>query len=149
MESKNAYVKEAFALLEQVNSAITKEYESLLNHELTPKQLLLLRTVRDEQKITVNFLSEKLSLSPSSLSQLISRLEVANYLEREVNVNNRREVFVMLGEKGVALFQNYDDIDQDIINKYYSEFTLEEVMTFRNLVKKLHSVIGKRGEGNE
>jgi MarR family transcriptional regulator, organic hydroperoxide resistance regulator len=144
VDAKNTYIIEAFALLEKINTSVTKEYESLLNHDLTPKQLLLLRTVRDEKKITVNVLSEKLSLSPSSLSQLINRLETGKFLKREVNLENRREVFVTLGEKATELFQEYSKIDQDIINKYYSDFTLDDVRTFSSLVQKLYNAIEDR-----
>lgn len=142
----SVYVKEAFALLEKVNTQVAKEFDALLEYELTPKQLLILRTVRDEESITVNELSERLSLSPSSISQLLNRLEAGKYLKREINVNNRREVFVMLGDEGKSLFKEYEKIDESIIEKYYSEFTIDEVKTFRNLVLKLYNTIeSKKG----
>ena len=141
MEEISKYVKEAFALLEKVNSSVAKEYDSLLEHELTSKQFLILRTVRDAVKITVNELSEKLEFSPSSVSQLINRLETGSYLRREMNPKSRREIFVMLGERGISLFQEYSNFDQSIIEKYYSGFSLEEVILFRNLVQKLYDAI--------
>ena len=104
-------------------------------------QLLILRTVRDEESITANELSERLSLSPSSVSQLLNRLEAGKYLKREINVNNRREVIVILGDEGKSLFKEYEKIDESIIEKYYSEFTIDEVKTFRNLVLKLYNTI--------
>ncbi|WP_053591542.1 MarR family winged helix-turn-helix transcriptional regulator [Bacillus sp. FJAT-22090] len=137
----SVYVKEAFALLEKVNSQVAKEFAALLENELTPKQLLILRTVRDEESITANELSERLSLSPSSISQLLNRLEAGKYLKREINVNNRREVIVILGDEGKSLFKEYEKIDESIIEKYYSEFTIDEVKTFRNLVLKLYNTI--------
>ncbi|MFB5087528.1 MarR family transcriptional regulator [Psychrobacillus sp. PGGUH221] len=142
----SVYVKEAFALLEKVNSQVAKEFAALLENELTPKQLLILRTVRDEKSITANELSERLSLSPSSVSQLLNRLEAGKYLKREINVNNRREVIVILGDEGKSLFKEYEKIDESIIEKYYSEFTIDEVKTFKNLVLKLYNTIeSKKG----
>lgn len=135
------YVKEAFAMLEKVNAKMVQEHRTLMNHDLTPKQFLMLQTIRDAKKITVNQLADKLSLSPSSVSQLISRLENRNFLRRELNKENRREVLVMLGEEGSKLFEEYSKIDNIIIHNYYSEFTIEEVLQFRNLVYKLHSVM--------
>ncbi|PLS17255.1 MarR family transcriptional regulator [Bacillus sp. M6-12] len=150
MNEITSYVKEAFALLEKVNSSIVKEHESLFSHDLTPKQMLLLQIVRDEKEVTVNQLSEKLAFSPSSVSQILGRLENDQYVKRSINAQNRREVLVALDKKGTKLFKEYDRVDNLIIEKYYSHFSLDEVIQFRDLVSKLYQVIQlKRSEGEE
>lgn len=142
MESKSDIIKDAFRMLEKVNVKVSQEFEVLLNHELSPKQELVLKTVRDAEKITINALSEITGFSPSSLSQLVSRMEEAGYLKREINLNNRREIFVMLGENGSQYVKDYDEVDNEIIKKYYVEFSVEEVQLFRSLVRKLFHATG-------
>lgn len=142
------YVREAFEFLSKVNSKMVMEFNSLFNHEITQKQLLILQIVRDAENITVNEISQQTGLSLSSASQLIGRLEKENYLKREVNINNRREVFVSLDSEADLLFENYNRVDSYLIEKYYSEFSLEEVKQFRNLVKKLYNVMEQKGEEN-
>lgn len=139
-------VKEAFSYLDKVNTIVLKEHEALLSHELTPKQHLVLKTVHSFGKITINSLSEKLFLSPSSASQLVNKLEKEDYLKREINPDNRREIFVSVDSRGEALFEEYINIDEQIIKKYYSEFTLDEVRQFRALVKKLYRVIEEKNK---
>lgn len=141
------YVREAFEFLSKVNSKMVMEFNSLFNHEITQKQLLILQIVRDAENITVNEISQQTGLSLSSVSQLIGRLEKENYLMREVNINNRREVFVTLDSEADLLFENYNRVDSYLIEKYYSEFSLEEVKQFRDLVKKLYNVMEQKGEG--
>ncbi|UHA58529.1 MarR family transcriptional regulator [Metabacillus litoralis] len=97
---REMYVREAFEFLSKVNSKMVMEFNSLFNHEITQKQLLILQIVRDAENITVNEISQQTGLSLSSVSQLIGRLEKENYLKREVNINNRREVFVSLDSEG-------------------------------------------------
>ena len=60
MNEKTQAIKDAIVFLEKINTHIIKEYESLFNYGFTPKQLLLLMTVRDSRRITVNH-SMKLS----------------------------------------------------------------------------------------
>lgn len=143
------YVREAFEFLSKVNSKMVMEFNSLFNHEITQKQLLILQIVRDAENITVNEISQQTGLSLSSVSQLIGRLEKENYLKREVNINNRREVFVSLDSEADLLFENYNRVDSYLIEKYYSEFSLEEVKQFRNLVKKLYNVMEQKEENRE
>lgn len=141
------FVREAFEFLSKVNSKMVMEFNSLFNHEITQKQLLILQTVRNGENITINEISQQTGLSLSSVSQLIGRLEKENYLKREVNINNRREVFVTLDSEADLLFENYNRVDSYLIEKYYSEFSLEEVKQFRDLVKKLYNVMEQKGEG--
>ena len=140
------YVREAFEFLSKVNAKMVMEFNSLFNHEITQKQLLILQIVRDVENITVNEISQQTGLSLSSVSQLIGRLEKENYLKRQVNINNRREVFVSLDSEADLLFENYNRVDSYLIEKYYSEFSVEEVKQFRNLVKKLYNVMEQKGE---
>ncbi|PGT80596.1 MULTISPECIES: MarR family winged helix-turn-helix transcriptional regulator [Bacillaceae] len=144
---REMFVREAFEFLSKVNSKMVMEFNSLFNHEITQKQLLILQTVRNGENITINEISQQTGLSLSSVSQLIGRLEKENYLKREVNINNRREVFVTLDSEADLLFENYNRVDSYLIEKYYSEFSLEEVKQFRDLVKKLYNVMEQKGEG--
>jgi MarR family transcriptional regulator, organic hydroperoxide resistance regulator len=143
---REMYVREAFELLSKVNSKMAMEFNSLFNLEITQKQLLILQIVRDVENITVNEISQRTGLSLSSVSQLIGRLEKENYLKREVNINNRREVFVTLDSEADLLFENFNRVDSYLIEKYYSEFSLEEVKQFRDLVKKLYNIMEQKGD---
>ncbi|MBB6453254.1 DNA-binding MarR family transcriptional regulator [Salirhabdus euzebyi] len=132
------YIKEAFSLLEKINAQVVKDHQTFMNNDLTPKQLFILQTIRDEKKVTINQLSERTMLSASSVSQIIARLEKDRYVRRDINPENRREIIVKLDKKGLELFKEYEKIDDKIIEQYYGNFSLQEVKTFRDLVKKLH-----------
>nr|WP_275695652.1 MarR family transcriptional regulator [Fredinandcohnia sp. SECRCQ15] len=134
-------MKETFHILDEVNSLLLKEFESILDYELTPKQTMVVHHVHQSTTITVNELAHLMNISASAVSQLLNKLEQENYVKREINPNNRREILITLGSKGLELYDEYDKIDQKIIDKYYSKLTEDEMIQFQSIVKKLHTII--------
>ncbi|NHM32134.1 hypothetical protein [Neobacillus terrae] len=49
-----------------------------------------------------------------------------------------------LDDKGFLLFKDYDKADNEIIDKYYGGFTLDEVKFFRSLTAKLYKAMETR-----
>ncbi|MDX8365616.1 MarR family transcriptional regulator [Cytobacillus sp. IB215665] len=137
----NTYFKDAFMLLEQINNSLIHEIESLLQFDLTPKQSVLINIVQTFNNITVKDLAEKMNISTSGVSQLLSKLEKDKYIKREINVDNRREVHINLDTKGLELYQASKEIDNKIIDKYFSKLDETEAEQFYAIVKKLHCIV--------
>ncbi|WP_453990709.1 MarR family winged helix-turn-helix transcriptional regulator [Bacillus nitroreducens] len=135
------YMKETFNLLDEVNSLLLKEFESIFKYDITTKQSIVLHHVHQAKIITVNELAQLMNISASAVSQLLNKLESEHYIKREINPNNRREILISLGSKGVELYEESDKIDQKIMEKYYSKLTEEEMVQFQTIVRKLHTII--------
>ncbi|WP_449539253.1 MarR family winged helix-turn-helix transcriptional regulator [Ferdinandcohnia sp. Marseille-Q9671] len=140
MDIKN-YMKETFQLLDEVNSLLLKEFESIFHFDITTKQSLVLHHVEQASTITVNELAQVMEISASAVSQLLNKLESEKYIKREINPSNRREILITLGSKGKELYEEYEKIDQKIIDKYYSKLTEAEMIQFQSIVRKLHTII--------
>ncbi|MEH7381520.1 MarR family transcriptional regulator [Bacillus sp. JJ1533] len=136
-----AYMKETFTLLDEVNSLLLKEFESIFHYDITTKQSIVLHHVHQEGTMTVNELAQLMNISASAVSQLLNKLESEHYIKREINPNNRREILISLGSKGIELYEESEKIDQKIMEKYYSKLTEEEMIQFQTIVKKLHTII--------
>ncbi|WP_062239512.1 MarR family winged helix-turn-helix transcriptional regulator [Fictibacillus sp. FJAT-27399] len=136
-----SYVIEAFDLFNQVNSHFLKHYFSSLNYALTPKQFLVLELVHKSEPVNVHSIAEQLDLSISSTSQLVSKLENDGYVIRSINPKNRREIFLTLGEKGEEYYAEYNKIDRFVIEKFFSQLSVEETKQLRDIAKKLHQVV--------
>ncbi|WP_010283585.1 MarR family winged helix-turn-helix transcriptional regulator [Bacillus timonensis] len=136
-----AYMKETFTLLDEVNSLLLKEFESIFHYDITTKQSIVLHHVNQAGTITVNELAQLMNISASAVSQLLNKLESEQYIKREINPNNRREILISLGSKGKELYEESEKIDQKIMEKYYSKLTKEEMIQFQTIVGKLHSII--------
>lgn len=139
-------LKEAISLFNEVNNHLMNTHFSSLNNDITPKQFIILKSVYEMQPVNVQTIAKKYHLSMSSVSQLITKLEKENYLHRELNPENRREILLTLGPKGQEYFNEYERIDQLIIEQYYSRLSLQETQLLREIANKLYEVV--MGETN-
>ena len=135
------YVREIHELEQNCNLMILKEYRPLMKFDLTAKQEMLLKLINKNIKLTVSEIAEKMDVTSSAVSQIISKLEKGEYVKREINPDNRREIIVTLNQKGVEYFSEYEKIELKIIKKYYSKLDIEEVLTMRNITLKLEKSI--------
>lgn len=133
-------MKDTFEMLNLINNSLIKEYEALLEIELTPKQSLLLDYVH-KSKLTVNELAYNMNITASAVSQLVKRMEKDHYVKREINTQNRREINVLLDWKGIKIYETYDEIDKLMIEKYYSKLEEDEVKQLNSIVKKLSEYV--------
>ncbi|MFC0709197.1 MarR family winged helix-turn-helix transcriptional regulator [Azorhizophilus paspali] len=70
---------------------------------LTPMQLLILRALADEARLTASTLSRRVSLTAATLSVLLDRLEERGLLQRQRDQRDRRRQWLVLAEAGRAL----------------------------------------------
>lgn len=72
---------------------------------LTPMQLLILRVLADETRLTASALSRRVSLTAATLSGLLDRLEERGLLQRQRDEQDRRRQWLVLAEAGHALLE--------------------------------------------
>ncbi|WP_336990053.1 MarR family winged helix-turn-helix transcriptional regulator [Bacillus infantis] len=120
----------------------------LMKYEITSKQFMVLKSVYKLQPVRVQSVAELYQLSMSSVSQLISKLEKDGYIVRTVNTEDRREVFLTLGTKGEEYFTEHNKVDEMIIEKYYSQLTVEQTRQLRDIASQLHSIVLEEGESS-
>lgn len=136
-------VKELNQTVYEINLTLMQKYESQIDNEITSKQAVLLEILQKYNTMTVSEIADLMKVTSSAVSQIISKLEKKNYVRREINPNNRREIMVFMGEEGFRYFETRDRIDQTIIEKYYSQLDFEDVLHMKNTFKKLKSIIEK------
>lgn len=69
---------------------------------LSPRQVMALRTVRHRPELNLTALAEQLGVGLPTASRLCDRLEAAGMLRRDVRLDDRREVRLMVTEHGRA-----------------------------------------------
>ena len=134
-------MKNIFQTLDQINYALLNHYEEVLEHKLTSKQALIMEHVHVHGTLTVNELAEKMNMSASAISQLLSKLESGHYIERAINPESRRKIDVTLGSKGEELYKLYEEVDKQVVSKYYSKLDDEVINQFEYVVNKIYEVI--------
>jgi len=137
------YVRELHESEQSCNMMILKEYEPLMKYNLTTKQEMILMLIRKENKLTVSEIASKMNVTSSAASQIISKLEKENFIKRDINPNNRREIIVTLHQRGEEFFKEYKKIELHIIEHYYSKLELDEIVTLRNITLKLERLMAE------
>ncbi|PAE42989.1 MarR family winged helix-turn-helix transcriptional regulator [Bacillus sp. 7884-1] len=125
-----------------LSSLFLEDYKKLVTDEfaeLSTKQQVILELLRVNNR-TVNEIAHFLSITASAASQLISKLEKQEYVKREINPDNRREIIVQLGEKGHYYNQMVDKNQQFIIEKYYAKLPKEDLEKLLDIHEKLYHI---------
>ncbi|MCL1696166.1 MULTISPECIES: MarR family transcriptional regulator [unclassified Lysinibacillus] len=125
----------------EMNVKLAKAQEALFTDDLSMKQTLVIDFVHKHKKCTMGEIAHYMEISPSAVSQIVSRLEKENYLKRDINPNNRREVVVMLAENGDAYYHRDEQINELIIEKIYSKMPVEDLEQLRSLIQRLNRIV--------
>ncbi|PEB52253.1 MarR family transcriptional regulator [Bacillus pseudomycoides] len=126
-----------------INRLIFKHYKQYLNSGITTQQAVVLDIVYLAKRITVGEIAIEMNISSSAVSQLIAKLEKNQYIKREINPQNRREIFITLDEKGMEYFSKQDYVEQQIADKIYSKLSSKEVDELERIVEKLREIAMK------
>jgi MarR family transcriptional regulator, organic hydroperoxide resistance regulator len=138
---------EANRYSEDIKFVFINEYKKLLDeNELSQKQSLVLSILEKKQRLTMNEVADIINGTPSAASQFIQKLEKKQYVKREVNKDNRREVFVLLDEKGEAFFNEMTVIDERVLERYFLQLPEEDIIKYHEILKKLHQIVVNGGE---
>lgn len=124
----------------EMNVKLAKAQEALFTDDLSMKQSMVLDFVQKHEKCTMGEIAHYMEITPSAISQIVTRLEKENYLKRDINPKNRREVVVMLDEFGHAYYQRDEQINELIIKKIYSKMPVEDLEQLRNLIQRLYQI---------
>ncbi|MCH4568761.1 MarR family transcriptional regulator [Bacillus sp. ES1-5] len=126
-----------------IDRLIFKHYKQYLNIAITTQQAVVLDIVYVAKSSTVGEIAMEMNISSSAVSQLIAKLEKNQYIKREINLQNRREIFITLDEKGVEYFSKQDYVKQQISDKIYSKLTSKDVDELERIVDKLKEIAMK------
>lgn len=131
--------KRIFFLMVKAEQAITSFFRQELIRsglKVTPGQTGILYLLEKCDKMTMSELSSSLEMDNSAATRIVDRLERSGFVYRELNLNDRREFYVMITEHGLDEIKKTKSTVRNMNKKIEAEFTEEELEIFRrNLVK--------------
>ncbi len=135
-------LSEANQYSEEIKGVFIKEYKKILDeNDISAKQSIVLSTLEKKKKLTMNEIAELINATPSAASQFIRKLENSQYVKREVNKDNRREVFVLLDIQGEKFYEEMNVIDEMVLEKYFMRLPKEDILKYHEILKKLHGIV--------
>jgi len=124
-----------------MNARLIKERQSLFNDDLSTKQIIVMDLVKKESQISISQLAESMNVTSSAVSQIVSKLEKEKYLLRTINPDNRREIIVQLDERGHHYYLKEEEINKEIVKRFYSRMDMKDMVQLRDILVKLNLVV--------
>lgn len=126
--------------------ALHKEFRTQIIKEscrygLTVPQMLLIHELQEHPGVTLNDLSKKLSLSKSTVSGIVDRLEKGEYVTREIPKDNRRIVKISLLPKGIGISAIVKDVKSKQLSKLLEKVGISETEEIIHAFRKFHKLI--------
>jgi len=135
---ESPYHKLAINLIYSGNWLNGLQLNLLKPFNITPQQYNLLRILRGQhpQPATVNLIIDRMLDKMSNASRLVERLRVKGLLERKPCPNDRRQVDVLITEKGLNLLKLVDK-EQEKFYANLKTLNTREAETLNKLLDKL------------
>lgn len=116
-------------------------------HSLTQAEFRCLRLFGSDETINNKAIAERMNLSPSRLTRIIDGLVQKEYIIREIDPNDRRNMKVSLSSKGQLLVKQlnkaYIDIHKEILEDIEVDQHQPLIVAMTNLLTALEKWIAK------
>lgn len=117
---------------------ITKAYKPYLDEMgITYPQYLVLLVLWENDKLSVNQITEKLLLNTNTLSPLLKRMERMELLQRNRSETDERSVIVQLTKKGKSLKDQAKPIPEKLIKILLTEnINVSDVIQLKEMLNE-------------
>jgi DNA-binding MarR family transcriptional regulator len=137
-EFKDPYNKLVVNLLYTQSYLVTAQNSLFKPHEISPEQYNVLRILRGQNGLptTVSSIQDRMLNKMSNASRLVEKLKIKGLVKRDECPNDRRQVDVMITEKGLELLSVLQTQVENG-NKSFVHLDLEEVNLLNDLLDKM------------
>jgi DNA-binding MarR family transcriptional regulator len=154
LEKNEEVIKEIFSAFLKMKKFVRDNNTLIHNGDIKPsEQILLLKMSQHmkDNKIIINDIVNILELAPPTISLTLNSLEDHGYIERTLNKDNRREIFVSLTNKGKKMLDNIKEKHYHFISKlidYLGEDDTKNLIFLLNKTTKFLEDYENDKEGN-
>lgn len=137
-EFKDPYNKAVVNLLFTHSYLVTAQNTLFKPYDISPEQYNVLRILRGQNGVptTVSSIQERMLNKMSNASRLVEKLKMKELIIREECPTDRRQVDVLITEKGLDLLKTLEKQVEEA-NRKTLRLTLEEVNQLNDLLDKL------------
>lgn len=135
---RNEYHRLTVNLIFTINRIMGEHQQLLKNFNISLQQFNILRILRGQypHDASLNLVKDRMLDKNSDVSRLVERLVKKNLIDRSVCPSDRRQVNLLITEKGLSLLENIDKIEKSF-DKIVSGLTQDEAKTLNQLLDKL------------
>lgn len=133
----------------KLSESIKMMFDSNILHniELSISELKLLETVdsynKEDKLVNTSDLANSLNISKSAVSQCVSKLEKKGYLERKIDLKDKKIGYLYLTDECRIKCEDKKIICENIINRVVEELGEKNILELSTLLNELSDVIEK------
>lgn len=137
-EFKDPYNKLMVNLLYTHSYLVSSQSQLFKPHGISPEQYNVLRILKGMkgEPTTVSSIQDRMLNRMSNASRLVEKLKLKGFLRREECPTDRRQVDILITEKGLDLLKELQ-AQVDVFNKKLMKLNLNEVNQLSELLDKL------------
>lgn len=149
MDKKNMtqQLGELFQLIHQYEDLGMENKEQGL---LTPSELHIVECIGFSERMTSKEIGETLNITKGAVSQQLKKLIGQDIVIKQVNKNDKRISYLILTQKGLAFYEEHQEMKADFAKSLIVSLTKEEREGFikgvRELNQHLKTRINSRGK---
>lgn len=128
-------------LISQINQIGGRIFEKLLKErgidDFNGPQGRILFVLWQNDDLPISEICQKTSLSKSTLTSMLDRMEQQGHIHRNYDPNDRRQIRITLSEKAKALNQKYLEVSRQMNHIFYQGFSDDAVAVFEKTLAKI------------
>lgn len=128
-------IKQTLLMLKSLDRRIAQNFEKKTGISLTRYEML--NTIFERAQLSQIELQQTLKIDQGAITRHLKILEEKNFVVRNRNKQNNREVIVQITETGIATLEGCDLGKNEFIDELFNGFTDQEIQQLQTLVKKL------------
>ncbi|MEA4923731.1 MAG: MarR family transcriptional regulator [Syntrophomonadaceae bacterium] len=128
-------------IIEDIWIQIERQERKIVNFKLNTQQYVLLNLIIGYPLSSPSELAKKMEISKSAISQQLLKLESEHFITKIQDPDDKRAYSIGLGEKGLNYKKELDSFFQHFFDKYYSQFSHEELTNMLLIFQKLKRLL--------
>ena len=104
--------------------------------DINPAQGRIMFVLWREDNIPIQELAIKTSLSKTTLTSMLDRLEIMGYITRVPSNEDRRKICIKLTEKDKSLHEKYRQVSLEMTELFYQGLSNDEIDIFEKQLEK-------------
>ena len=106
--------------------------------EINPAQGRIMFVLWRNDNIPIQELAKKTSLSKTTLTSMLDRLEIMGHIARVPSKDDRRKICIKLTEKDKSLHEKYRQVSLEMTELFYQGMTNDEIDLFEKQLEKTY-----------
>jgi DNA-binding MarR family transcriptional regulator len=125
-------------LISQLSQVQNRIFEKLLKNygidDFNGPQGRILFVLWQDDGLPISEIGQRTSLSKSTLTSMLDRMEKQGHLQRNYDPKDRRQIRITLTEKAKALNQKYLEVSLEMTRIFYQGFSGAEIAVFEKML---------------